>query len=75
MKKEGVARDRTMAVPAGLVAKAPVVEDGRVTRTIFRKVPSVVYVFDQRVNVPKIVEVKFDVAFGGAFYAIVDAPH
>jgi trans-L-3-hydroxyproline dehydratase len=74
VKKDGVERDLTIAVPAGLViAKALVAKDGTVTKTTFRNVPSFVYLLDQQVNVPGVGEVTFDVAFGGAFYAVVDA--
>ena len=72
VKKEGVERSLTIAVPAGLVyAKALVAGDGSVSKTIFRNVPSFVYIRDQAVAVPALglEEVKFDIAFGGAFYA------
>jgi proline racemase len=40
----------------------------------FRNVPSFVLLHDQQVAVPGLGEVRFDVAYGGAFYAIAEAP-
>ncbi|HKP82452.1 MAG TPA: proline racemase family protein [Pyrinomonadaceae bacterium] len=60
-------------VPAGrIMAKASVV-NGQVVETSFRNVPSFVYLRDQRVDVPGVGSVNFDVAYGGAFYAFVNA--
>ena len=67
-------RDVSFNVPAGKVfARASVSEDGRVTESSFRNVPSFVYLRGQRVEAPGIGEVEFDVAYGGAFYAFVNA--
>ena len=46
---------------------------GKVTEASFRNVPSFVYLRDQRVDVEGIGSVEFDVAYGGAFYAFVNA--
>jgi len=59
--------------PAGLVVARGHVEDGRVTRVAFTNVPSFVLLSDQTVQVPGLGSVRYDVAFGGAFYAFVDA--
>ena len=59
--------------PAGLVVARGHVEDGRVTRVAFTNVPSFVLLADQEVQVPGLGTVRYDVAFGGAFYAFVDA--
>jgi len=59
--------------PAGLVTATARVENGRVTSVAFRNVPSFVVHRQQIVQVPGIGAVPYDVAFGGAFYAIVDA--
>ncbi|HSE18269.1 MAG TPA: proline racemase family protein [Pyrinomonadaceae bacterium] len=66
-------REVTFNVPAGKIHARAVVSDGKVTEASFRNVPSFLYLRDQRVNVPGIGPVEFDVAFGGAFYAFVDA--
>jgi trans-L-3-hydroxyproline dehydratase len=57
--------------PAGLVrATARVERDGRVREVSFLNVPSFVLHRDLRVEVPGFGAMTFDVAFGGAFYAI-----
>jgi len=55
--------------PAGLVTAHANVRDGRVRSVAFENVPSFVYALDQAVEVPGIGRVRYDVAFGGAFYA------
>jgi trans-L-3-hydroxyproline dehydratase len=59
-------------VPAGRVQAEAVVEGGRVKEVAFHNVPSFLYLRDQEVEVRGLGRVRFDVAFGGAFYAIVD---
>jgi proline racemase len=61
--------------PAGqVIARATLAPDGRrVTRVTFRNVPSFAYALDQAVDVPGLGRVRYDLAFGGAFYAYVDA--
>jgi len=63
----------TINVPAGTVQAHAVVSDGKVVAVSFRNVPSFVYLRNQRVDVSGIGSVRFDVAYGGAFYAIVAA--
>lgn len=60
-------------VPAGQIRARAVVIDGQVTETSFQNVPSFLYLREQQVEVPGIGLVRFDVAYGGAFYAFVDA--
>ena len=64
----------TINVPAGRILARASVVDGQVVETSFRNVPSFVYLLNQRVDVPGISSVSFDVAYGGAFYAFVSAP-
>jgi proline racemase len=59
--------------PAGLVRAWARVEDGRVTGVRFRNVPSFAAALDDEVEVPGFGRVRFDLAYGGAFYAFVDA--
>lgn len=59
--------------PPGLIRARADVKDGKVTRTHFKNVPSFVLMADQKIYVPGIGDVQFDIAFGGAFYAFVDA--
>lgn len=44
-----------------------------VTKSSFLNVPSFLYLRDKDVDVPGIGNVKFDIAYGGAFYAFCDA--
>jgi len=60
--------------PAGFVEAWGRVEGGRVTSVSFVNVPSFVAARDRSVDVPGLGTVRYDVAFGGAFYAFVDAP-
>src|SRR5215211_679676 len=63
----------TFNVPAGRISANASVAEGRIVETSFRNVPSFVYLREQRVDVPGIGPVSFDVAYGGAFYAFVSA--
>ena len=63
----------TFNVPAGRIQAHATVIDGKVIEASFRNVPSFVYLRDQSVDVPGIGRVRFDVAYGGAFYAFVSA--
>lgn len=71
---KGRATPVTLDTPAGLVrATAHLGADGRVERVSFVNVPSFVLARDVEVTVPGIGHVPVDVAFGGAFYAILPA--
>jgi trans-L-3-hydroxyproline dehydratase len=60
--------------PAGRVTAFPHFDGhGRVTHVSFHNVPSFVYALDQWVDVPGLGRVRYDLAFGGAFYAYVRA--
>ena len=63
----------TINVPAGRIRARALVVDGKVIETSFLNVPSFVYLRNESVEVPAIGAVRFDVAYGGAFYAFVDA--
>lgn len=63
----------TINVPAGTVHARGVIEGGRVREVFFRNVPSFAYLQDQHVEVAGLGRVRFDVAYGGAFYAITEA--
>lgn len=58
-------------VPAGLVTAYAHLEKGRVTSVTFHNVPSFVLALDQTVDVPGLGPVRYDIAYGGAFYAFV----
>lgn len=55
--------------PAGRVTARATFDGQRVRSVCFENVPSFAYRLDQSVNVPGIGDVRYDVAFGGAFYA------
>ena len=59
--------------PAGLVTARGKVKNDRVTSVAFTNVPSFALPADREVQVPGLGTVHCDVAFGGAFYAFVDA--
>jgi proline racemase len=60
--------------PAGLVAVDVAVEAGRAKSVTIRNVPAFLLAADQKVEVGgKIGTIRYDMAFGGNFYAIVDA--
>ena len=63
----------TFNVPAGRIRATARVVDSCVAETSFQNVPSFLYLRDQRVEVQGIGVVKFDIAYGGAFYAFVNA--
>lgn len=59
--------------PAGLVETTAAVRDGRVTSVTFTSTPSFLYVKDAVIQIPDVGAVSIDIAWGGNFYAIVDA--
>jgi proline racemase len=59
--------------PAGLVEVGVNVADGRAERVRLRNVPAFVDALDARVEVESLGTVTYDMAFGGNFYALVDA--
>ena len=65
--------DLVFNVPAGRILASASVSDGRVVETSFRNVPSFLYLREQQVDVELIGRVRFDIAYGGAFYAFVSA--
>jgi len=67
---DGVVR---MDTPAGRIVARARREGDRVRSVAFENVPSFVLTLDAAVDVPGIGAVRYDLAFGGAFYAFVDA--
>ncbi|HGY54725.1 MAG TPA: proline racemase [Caldithrix abyssi] len=59
--------------PAGLVTAYAHVKNGLVQKVSFHNVPSFVFASDEKIEVQGLGEVRYDIAFGGAFYAFVDA--
>jgi len=60
--------------PAGLVTAHARIGGGQVQSVYFHNVPSFVLALDETVEVPGLGRVRYDLAFGGAFYAYVQAP-
>ncbi len=58
--------------PAGLVIAEVAVENGAAKSVTIRNVPSFVLALDQLVQVEGFGEVRYDMAFGGNFYAVVE---
>ena len=57
--------------PAGLVTAYARIRNRRVTSVRFHNVPSFVAALDETVDVPGLGKIRYDLAFGGAFYAYV----
>jgi trans-L-3-hydroxyproline dehydratase len=59
--------------PAGLITAHARVARGEVESVRFQNVPSFVLAKDDTVEVPELGRVRYDIAFGGAFYAYLQA--
>jgi proline racemase len=59
--------------PAGLITAHARVSAGRVQSVYFHNVPSFVLIMNEAVNVPGLGKIHYDIAYGGAFYAFVQA--
>jgi proline racemase len=70
---EGDNPQLTFNVPAGKIHAQAVRGNGRVEEVSFRNVDSFVYLSDQEIEVQGLGSVRFDIAYGGAFYALVRA--
>lgn len=66
-------KDLKIDTPAGRVTAFPKWKGDQVVEVSFLNVPSFVYALDQHVNIPGVGDLKYDLAFGGAFYAFVNA--
>lgn len=60
--------------PAGQVTAHAEIENGLVDKLSFHNVPAYVVELDASVMVSGLGEVRYDLAFGGAYYAFVNAP-
>jgi trans-L-3-hydroxyproline dehydratase len=59
--------------PAGLVTAHALIAEDKIQSIYFENVPSFVLALDEVIDVPGIGQVQYDIAFGGAFYAYVQA--
>ena len=71
-KKEPITEVK-MDVPSGFIHAYAEVENGKVSCVRFENVPSFVQILDEELHVPGLGTIRYDLAFGGAFYAFVDA--
>jgi proline racemase len=63
-----------LETPGGVIEALAACRDGKCERVTVRNVPSFVAVLDAAVEVPGLGHISVDIAYGGAFFAIVDAP-
>ena len=61
-----------MDVPSGHIKAFAQVENGNVISARFINVPSFVEFLDAEIEIPEYGKIKYDLAFGGAYYAIVN---
>lgn len=73
VQKSGDEPELLIDAPPGLIRAKAFRKNGIVEKVSFLNVPSFVLLRDESVMVPGIGRVPFDVAYGGAFYAFVNA--
>lgn len=59
--------------PAGIILGHVQVENGKAKKVSFQNVPAFLYKKDQEIELPGHGKIKFDISFGGSFFAIVKA--
>ncbi|MFA8299859.1 MAG: proline racemase family protein [Hyphomicrobiales bacterium] len=59
--------------PPGLIKAKAYRENELVTSVSFQNVPSFVLSMNNEIEIPSLGKIKYDIAYGGAFYAFVDA--
>ena len=62
----------SMDVPSGSIRSFAELKNGEITSLGFLNVPSYVQQMDATINVPGLGNIRYDLAYGGAFYAFVD---
>ncbi len=73
VKVEGEQAKVNLDTPAGLVRAIAHLEDGHIVKVSFLNVPSFLFARDLEIEVPGYGRVVCDVAWGGAFYAVLPA--
>ena len=73
IKKEGNEPELIINAPPGKIYAKAFRKHGLVHEVSFKNVPSFLLFRDQLIDVPMLGKVKFDVSFGGAFYAFCNA--
>ncbi|NHJ85427.1 MAG: proline racemase [Asgard group archaeon] len=59
--------------PAGLVTSYANIADDKIESVYFHNVPSFAVLTNEEIEIPQLGTIKFDIAFGGAYYAFVQA--
>lgn len=73
IQKKGDSPVLHIDAPPGRIVSTAKIENGKVSSVSFLNVPSFLYLQDKEAEVEGIGNVKFDVAYGGAFYAFCKA--
>jgi trans-L-3-hydroxyproline dehydratase len=73
IEKNGAAPELVIDAPPGQIVSTANIENGIVQSSYFENVHSFVLYRDEQLEIPGLGRVYYDVAFGGAFYVIVDA--
>ena len=73
IKKTEPITEVKMDVPSGFIRSFAEIKNGEIKNIKFENVPSFVQQMDSIVNVPGLGNVQYDLAFGGAYYAFIDA--
>ncbi|UVK39112.1 proline racemase family protein [Mesorhizobium sp. AR10] len=61
-----------LEAPCGLIVASVEVRDGKAGSVSFESVPAFLFARDQKIELPGFGPVGFDIAYGGAFYALAD---
>ena len=72
ISKAGPEIEVKIDVPSGLIRSYAKIENGEVVSVRFQNVPSFVQSLNAELDVPSLGNIKYDLAFGGAFYAFVN---
>ena len=73
VKKQEPYTDLVLEAPAGIIKSRVKVENDRVVSVSFKNVPAFVFKENCEIDLPGVGKVKFDISFGGSFFAIVHA--
>ncbi len=73
VQKDGNEPELIINAPPGKIFAKAFRKNGMVEKVSFKNVPSFLYLKDELIDVPETGKVKFDIAFGGAFYAFCNA--
>ena len=58
--------------PSGKINAFAKITDKQIDKIFFNNVPSFVQELDAIIEVPSFGQIKYDLAYGGAFYAVID---